>query len=249
LLSLRDGFCFAKRVRGRLFFHCVAGFSLPRGLGAVSLVVTARRLLFCQAGARPLVACSPPLAARRDSLDRDPAARSVPGPLGVSRFAGSPTPRPGPRAGSPRPRETWPLAPAWRFETPTLRLETLKPGRTVRCQDLPSAPFEREVGVKSAPRATGAIAPERAGPERADRCVETWAAEGRTTRVRAAIGTTRSHAMVGRRAALDAQPERPGSEPAGQKEASRNERQWPGRAPAWQKRTRGATRKPPRSGK
>ena len=52
----------------------------------------------------------------------------MPGPLGVSRFAGSPTPRPGPRAGSPRSRETWPLAHAWRFETPTLRLETLKPG-------------------------------------------------------------------------------------------------------------------------
>jgi len=37
----------------------------------------------CQAGARPLGACSPPLAALRDSLDRDPAARPVPGPLGV----------------------------------------------------------------------------------------------------------------------------------------------------------------------
>jgi hypothetical protein len=41
LLSLRDGFCFAKRVRGRLFFHCVAGFSLPRGLGGGYLFVTA----------------------------------------------------------------------------------------------------------------------------------------------------------------------------------------------------------------
>ena len=45
--------------------------------------VTASRLLSCQAGARLLGACSPPLAARRDSLDRDPAARPAPGPLGV----------------------------------------------------------------------------------------------------------------------------------------------------------------------
>lgn len=30
---------------------------------------------FCPAGARPLIACSPPLAARRDSWGRDPAAR------------------------------------------------------------------------------------------------------------------------------------------------------------------------------
>ena len=48
---------------------------------------------------------------------------------------------------------------------------------------------ERGVVVNSAPRAEGAMAPERAGPERANRCVETWAAEGRTTRVRAASGT------------------------------------------------------------
>ena len=116
------GFSFAKRVRGQTtLFHCVRLFFAPR-------------VFFCQAGARPLVAYSSHpasgggLAALRDSLDRDPEARPVPGPLGVSRLAGSPTPRPGPRAGSPRSRETWPLAPARRFETPTLRLETLKPG-------------------------------------------------------------------------------------------------------------------------
>ena len=62
--------------------------------------------------------------------------------------------------------------------------------------------------VKSAPRAIRAMAPKRVGTECADRCVETWAAEGRTTRVRAASGTARSHAKAGRRAALEAQPER-----------------------------------------
>ena len=64
------------------------------------------------------------------------------------------------------------------------------------------------VVVKSAPRADGAIAPERAGPERADRCVETWAAGGRTTRVRAASGTARSHAQAGRSCGLDGRSER-----------------------------------------
>ena len=72
-----------------------------------------------------------------------------------------------------------------------------------------SLPLAKGLVVKIALRARGAMAPERAGPERADRCVETWAAGGRTTRVRAASGTARSHAQAGRRAGLDAQPERP----------------------------------------
>ena len=90
--------------------------------------------------------------------------------------------------------------------------------------------------VKTAPRATGAIAPKRAGTERADRRVETWAAEGRTTRVRAASSTARSHATAGRRAALDAQPERLGSEPAGQKKTSTEWQEKTSRAPAGQEK-------------
>ena len=72
--------------------------------------------------------------------------------------------------------------------------------------------------MKSAPRADGAITLERAGTERPDRRVETLAPTGRPMRGR---GTARvrtpgcvppqagSHAQAGRRAALDAQPERP----------------------------------------
>jgi len=205
---LPRGFSFAKRVRGQTtLFHCVRLFFAPR-------------VFFCQAGARPLVACSPPLAALRTicrggpaplgppgrrsrpphpplagsksrltRLDRDPAARPAPGPLGVSGFAGSPTPRPGPHAGSPRSRETWPLAPAGRFETPTLRLETLKPGPGGSVAG-PLERFIRERGVvgRSAPRAIGAMAPKRVGTERPDRRVETLAPTERLLRGR---GTAR----------------------------------------------------------
>ena len=84
------------------------------------------------------------------------------------------------------------------------------------------------VVVKSAPRATGAIAPKRAGPERPDRRVETLAPTERLMRRR---GTARvrapgcvppqagSHVTVSRRAAPDAQPERLGSEPTGQEKS------------------------------
>ena len=80
------------------------------------------------------------------------------------------------------------------------------------------APPSVWVGVQSAPRATGAIAPKRAATERPDRRVETLAPTERLMRGR---GTARvrtpvcvpphagSHAQAGRRAALDAQPERP----------------------------------------
>ena len=72
--------------------------------------------------------------------------------------------------------------------------------------------------MRSASRAIGAMAPERAGTERPDRRVETLAPTERLVRGR---GTARvrtpgcvppqagSHAQAGRRAALDAQPERP----------------------------------------
>jgi hypothetical protein len=96
-----------------------------------------------------------------------------------------------------------------RIESPLAQIGELILGAGVpaRRDDSRSFMANGRVVVNSAPRADGAIAPERAGPERADRCVETWAAEGRTTRVRAASGTARSHAKAGRRAALDAQPE------------------------------------------
>jgi hypothetical protein len=58
-------------------------FLCPTGFERSSSSLALREAFSCQAGARPLVACSPPLAALRDSLDRDPAARPDPGPLGV----------------------------------------------------------------------------------------------------------------------------------------------------------------------
>jgi hypothetical protein len=73
----------AERVRGQaLLVHCVRLFLAPRA-GGWFLSCHCVTAFSCQAGARLLVACSPPLAARRDSLDRDPAARPGPGPLGV----------------------------------------------------------------------------------------------------------------------------------------------------------------------
>ena len=65
-----------------LFFHCV-------------------RLLFCPAGARPLGACSPPLASWRGSSGPNPAVRPVPGPLGVRTPLRHRHPTPGPHAGDP----------------------------------------------------------------------------------------------------------------------------------------------------
>ena len=117
----------------------------------------------------------PPLARRAETPEATTQQRvpgrgpSVSPPLRDHRH-----PVPDPRARSPRSREAWPLAPAWRFETPTLRLKTLKPGPSCSVAG-PLERFNRErrVVVKSAPRAEGAISPKRAGTERPDQRVET----------------------------------------------------------------------------
>lgn len=53
-----------------------------------------------------------PVRTRRAISTHHPSARDL--------EAGNEKPlRTGPRAGSPRSRETWPLTPAWRIESPT----------------------------------------------------------------------------------------------------------------------------------
>jgi len=156
---LPRGFSFAKRVRGQPFLcHCVRLFFAPR-------------VFFCQAGARPLVACSPPLAALRDSLDRDPAARPVPGPLGVRKRRRHRHPvvvrTLGPRGrgrhgrwhppgglNAPLPQSGW--------TKPYGRV----PGLATRLKQVGA---RGRVVVNSTPRADGAMTPERAGTERAPR--------------------------------------------------------------------------------
>ncbi len=70
---------------------------------------------------------------------------------------------------------------------------------------------------------SGKSQPERAGPERPERRVETLAPTERlmrgrgTARVRPPLWPARSHAQAGRRAALDAPPERPGRSPLGKR--------------------------------
>ena len=140
----------------------------------------ARRLL------APARAETPPAATEQ--------GRPTVGPLAVRMKPRQRYPAAGRPLGDPQPPEAWPLAPAGRIGYPPPKHCALACGRVV---------------VKPAPRATGAIAPKRAGTERADRRVETWAAEGRTTRVRAASSTARSHATAGRSCGLDGRSERP----------------------------------------
>jgi hypothetical protein len=82
-MSLAQRPCCATRVCGQApRLHCARLFLSPRA-GGWFLSCHCVTAFSCHAGARPLGACSPPLAALRDSLDRDPEARPGPGPLGV----------------------------------------------------------------------------------------------------------------------------------------------------------------------
>jgi hypothetical protein len=123
-----------------------------------------------------------------------------------------------PRGGvSPHPRPVGPRS-LRRDGRPTRRAEFLHPPRT-NCSHLLSRTMANgRVVVKSAPRADRAMTPERAGPERPGRRVETLAPTERlmrgrgTARVRPSVCVppqAGSHAQAGRRAGLEAQPERP----------------------------------------
>ena len=189
----------------------------------------------CAASCRLLAParCAPRLPRPRPSSASQARAPRCP------QEAASPTPRPGPRAGSPRSRETWPLAPAGRFDTPTRRLETLKPGPSCSVAG-PVERFNRERGVvvKSAPRADRAMTPERAGSERPGRRVETLAPTERlmrgrgTARVRPSVCAC-SVARGGGSEGWARSPARataPG--PRGKTKASRSERSEAGPEPA-----------------
>ena len=162
---------------------------MPRGLGGGFFLPLrggfffARRVRGCSALARPRSrrAETPPAATRQRVSGR--------GPRGVRKKPRHRYPGRDPRAGYPQPPEVWPLAPAGRFEPPTLRLETLDPGPSCSVAG-PLERFNRERGVvvNSAPRATGAIAPKRAGTARPDRRVETLSPTERLMRGR---GTAR----------------------------------------------------------
>jgi len=167
-----------------------------------------------------------------------------PRPSSASRFGAprcpqetaSSTPRPGPRAGSPRPRETWPLAPARRIDYPLPQS-----AETKRCGHIPGlarrlkqAPGERDGGGDIRPaghRSDGAGAcGHRAGGPR-------WGIAGAVSgEQRGALPRdvpARSHAQAGRRAGLDAQPERPLRARGAKKNQPRSEKR-AGRAPARQ---------------
>jgi len=119
------------------------------------------RLLFCPAGERPLGACSPPLASRRDSCGRDPAARSGPGTPRCPQKTASPTPQP--RAARRVPAASGAMA------ATTRRAESPRPPKRHSSHLSSRAMASGRVVVRTAPRATGAMSPERAGPERASR--------------------------------------------------------------------------------
>jgi len=150
--SLREAFLVAPRARSSrlLLCHCVTAF-------------------FCHAGARPLVACSPPLAALRDSLNRDPAARPVPGPLGVRMRRRHRHPVAvralGPRGLGRHGRSH----PPGGLNTTTRKTRGIPSSGSdpdssaTSCRSFANG----RVVVKSAPRVGGAITPERAGPRRA----------------------------------------------------------------------------------
>jgi len=134
---------------------------LPRGLGAVVSCdcVTA---LFCQAGARPLGACSPPLAAHRDSGGHDPAVWPGAGPLGVRKGRRHRHPTPDPHAGDP-------VASGEMAAPPAGRIYSAHPKRQERREG-------HLGGGHSIRRCRGwQIAPEPAGTGRASRAGETAA--------------------------------------------------------------------------
>jgi hypothetical protein len=115
---------------------------------------------FCPAGGRPLGAGSPPLAARRDSSGHDPAVRPEVGPLGVRKQPRHRHPTPTPHAGDPVASGEMAAPSAGRIFSAHPKKGSHLSNRTM---------VNGRVGVRSAPRATGAMALERAGTERASR--------------------------------------------------------------------------------
>jgi hypothetical protein len=86
-------------------FHCVEVFFCPTGLelslGLEFVLFHCVRLFFARRVGRLLGACSPPLAARLDSVGHDPAVRPGVGPLGVRKHPRPRHPTPDPHARDP----------------------------------------------------------------------------------------------------------------------------------------------------
>ena len=191
---------------------------LPRGLrpsrsgqGSSS---TAWRPLLCPSGEAAFGPCSPPLAAARSSSGRDPAARLAAGSLAVP-FAALRVSVSRRRCARWGPAASGAIAasPEGRMEDPppTSRRSCCRPRVLAKPTVTSSISVRRGGGWPRPPSGRRPMAPERAGPERPERRVETSAlseAKG-TARLRPPIWPARSHAQAGRRAALDAPPERP----------------------------------------
>jgi hypothetical protein len=185
---------------------------VPRWPGAALLFLPLRRAFLCKTGAWPLGACSPPLAALRDSLDRDPAARPVPGPLDVRKRRRHRHPVPV-RALGPRGRGRhghW---------HPPGGLNTPHPqdGGTNLCNPIPTL-ARRLRQARGAREGGGEIRPAGGRSHGAGACgsragVARWGFAGAVSGEQRGAPPwdvlARSHAKAGRRAALDAQPERP----------------------------------------
>jgi hypothetical protein len=139
---------------------------------------------------------------------------------------------------TPWPPEAWPRAPAERIEYPPPGTQLLTTHRRSTGSVRPPEPVRGEGGVvvRSAPRATGAMAPERAGPERASRGGVSLAwlrtnSEG-PRRGTSLLGRTRRR--VGGLGSRPSPSDR--SEPAGQGKPPRSGKRETGRVPGEQNR-------------
>ena len=205
---------------------------MPRGLrpcrsGGAS-PSTAWRPLACPSGEAAFGPCSPPLAAARSSSGRDPAARLAAGSLAVllprmRRSVGASVSRRRCARWGPAASGAIAASPEGRMEgpPPTSRKPCCRP-RVVTggfCARAGAPALSSGGAGAKSPSGRSPMAPERAGPERPEQRVETPAlseAKG-TARLRPPLWPARSHAQAGRRAALDAPPERHGRSPRGKR--------------------------------
>ena len=134
--------------------------------------------------------CVSPAAAAAHSSARDRRARSASGPLGVGMKRPRRLPNAARASGARGLRRDWPpAAPADRMPPSRDAVGSANEARALaRASRTCRWTRNQGVGVKSAPRAIGAIPAERAGTERPDWRVETLAEHERTARGR---GTAR----------------------------------------------------------
>ena len=155
--------------------------------------------------------CVSPATAAAHSSARDRRARSASGPRGVRVKPRRRLPTAA-RASGTRGlrRDLPPTAPAFEAPHPSAR-DTEAGPRSPRVRTFRAFRSRAGVGVKSAPRARRAMAPERAGPERPDRRVETLAPTERLMRGRgtARVRTPGCACSVARKGGSELRPRRP----------------------------------------